>query len=423
MAAKKSSNKLQMTLVSAEVMDLADDGRGVPQTRFFSPCKGTSQPEEVNRRKMVVAPTNISTAECENSPAVFGGKLAVEDVRESHEPSGETTCAEQRLKICEADVETLKKKIEGVLGKIEESDTVRRGQVECISERVYDAEKNLRQAEERQDEAIEKASATFQKQSSDLMHVINQVNTNFDHLTLQSKQQGVALENLKERVSQLQASTAKTTADFGRSMESVNQDCVSLEQNMHEQNQALRDMVMRMVPPAKFNEMQTLQRSLEEQLERLQFCFDAELKHQSPPIVSQSRSSERDERTQRRSSSAVPAGRSSPPQQPAIKSWTGPAYRSHFETRSGANEVEPAGEVEYTILFQDHVPTRPWDIDTMDAVCQDRGHVRRSADMPHKGDRNYPVDRAVPWQEEHRGVPDASAVPAPVIGSGSMYPL
>jgi polyhydroxyalkanoate synthesis regulator phasin len=91
--------------------------------------------------------------------------------------------------------------------KQEEADSVRRSQIDCISKRVFDAEKQLSEAQQLQDDAIAKANAVFEKHAADvghaqenLMSVINQVNRNFEHLSSEIAQHGEALQSCQDDV-------------------------------------------------------------------------------------------------------------------------------------------------------------------------------------------------------------------------------
>jgi predicted nucleic acid-binding Zn-ribbon protein len=66
--------------------------------------------------------------------------------------------------------------------KRDELDTKHRNQIDCISDRIFDAEKQLSEAQKWQDEALRAANTAFQHERENLMSVIDQVNCNFDHL-------------------------------------------------------------------------------------------------------------------------------------------------------------------------------------------------------------------------------------------------
>lgn len=270
-----------------DLVDLADDGAGVPVTRFFeapaaSPSGGGACGSQVRRSStpqgMQPAPNGVSTG----SPARSQQKAA----------EGDCTTLDDvilRLSTCCADIDGLRRKLDQVVQKQEDADSVHRGQLDCISERIFEAERNLRQAEERQDDAIEKASATFQKQSNNLMHVINQVNRNFEHLSEQIQQQGVTITAFEQTLTQLQASTTQAAHDARSSMlavETLGHEVTSLEQHQQDVDQegqqyqqrvsdlcinvqALRDAVLLMTPQTQFQEAEARQRLAHEQLEAL----------------------------------------------------------------------------------------------------------------------------------------------------------
>eukprot|EP00913_Durusdinium_trenchii_P034858 g32606.t1 len=100
-----------------------------------------------------------------------------------------------RIEVLESELLQLKKRQEAMEQKHLDVEAIRRGQLDCLSERVYEAEKTQRQVQERTDDAIEKARAAFQKTASDMEHeranlmcVINQVNQNFEHLSREMAQ-------------------------------------------------------------------------------------------------------------------------------------------------------------------------------------------------------------------------------------------
>jgi len=176
-----------------------------------------------------------------------------------------------RLNSCFAECEFLKK----VATKLEDSESVRRGQLDCISERIYLAERNLRQAEERQDEAIEKASATFQKQSSNLMHVINQVNSNFEHLSQQIATHGGTLSQVSAESRSASMAVESLSQDFAAfdKKKGSSGDGQAQEHAISELQiglQALRESVVRMTPHTQFSEAEARQRSLSDRLDALQ---------------------------------------------------------------------------------------------------------------------------------------------------------
>lgn len=81
--------------------------------------------------------------------------------------------------------------------KQDEADLVRRKQIDCISTRVFEAEKQLSESHHLQDDAIAKANAVFEKHAGqveqerqNLMSVIGQVNRNFEHLSGEIAQHG-----------------------------------------------------------------------------------------------------------------------------------------------------------------------------------------------------------------------------------------
>ncbi|CAE6972669.1 unnamed protein product [Symbiodinium natans] len=101
----------------------------------------------------------------------------------------------ERIEALEAAVASVRKRQVAMEQKHEEGESIRRGQLDCLSQRVFEAEKTQRQVQERTDDAISKAGAAFQKtasnmeqERSNLMCVINQVNQNFEHLSRELSQ-------------------------------------------------------------------------------------------------------------------------------------------------------------------------------------------------------------------------------------------
>lgn len=276
MSDKRSHNKLQAPMSvacsdeHAELAELADDGRGIPLTRFFECTTPVANPQGGH---VGTEPSRRGQADCPHTPV----RNQAEEVNNS---SKLTDCRSiedvvKRLEVCFADIEALKKKQDVLVQKHEDADSVRRGQVDCISERIFEAERHLRQAEERQDDAIEKASATFQKQSTNLMHVISQVNRNFEHLSEQIEQQKASMSGFEQSFLQLQAQVAQATRDARTAAlgaESAAQDLSQLERGVQQQQQeqqALRDALLLTTPHSQFAEAEARQRGLSEQFEAL----------------------------------------------------------------------------------------------------------------------------------------------------------
>mmetsp|Transcript_30534 Transcript_30534/g.84252 ORF Transcript_30534/g.84252 Transcript_30534/m.84252 type:complete len:532 (-) Transcript_30534:117-1712(-) len=148
------------------------------------------------------------------------------------------------LDTCLAEIEALKRKHDLMIQKQEGADSVRRGQLDCISERIYQAEKDLRQAQQRQDDAIEKASATFQKHACDveqerqnLMCVINQVNQNFEHLSSEIAQHGVTMNALEQNMMQLQGTVSQSNVDSRNAVMNLGHEMAVLERAVQQQQQ------------------------------------------------------------------------------------------------------------------------------------------------------------------------------------------
>mmetsp|Transcript_32758 Transcript_32758/g.101550 ORF Transcript_32758/g.101550 Transcript_32758/m.101550 type:complete len:464 (-) Transcript_32758:90-1481(-) len=149
------------------------------------------------------------------------------------------------LDACMASIEELRRKQEQMVQRQEAADSVRRGQLDCMSERIFEAEKNLRQAEERQHDAIEKASATFQKHASDveqerqnLMCVIGQVNQNFEHVSSEIARHGFTIGSLEQNIAQIQGSITQANMDLRGSLISLGHDVAVLDQALQDHQQS-----------------------------------------------------------------------------------------------------------------------------------------------------------------------------------------
>ncbi|CAJ1377937.1 unnamed protein product [Effrenium voratum] len=121
-----------------------------------------------------------------------------------------------RVEALERSLSQLKRKLEASEVRMDDQEAVRRGQLDCLSERIYQAEKTQRQVQERTDDAIEKARGAFQKTASDMEHeranlmcVITQVNTNFEHLSRELSQLSDHVTRTQQELLQLQQEVAE----------------------------------------------------------------------------------------------------------------------------------------------------------------------------------------------------------------------
>ncbi|CAJ1363728.1 unnamed protein product [Effrenium voratum] len=121
-----------------------------------------------------------------------------------------------RVEALERSLSQLKRKLEASEVRMDDQEAVRRGQLDCLSERIYQAEKTQRQVQERTDDAIEKARGAFQKTASDMEHeranlmcVITQVNTNFEHLSRELSQLSDHVTRTQQDLLQLQQEVAE----------------------------------------------------------------------------------------------------------------------------------------------------------------------------------------------------------------------
>eukprot|EP00930_Biecheleria_cincta_P101057 TRINITY_DN9268_c0_g3_i2.p1 TRINITY_DN9268_c0_g3~~TRINITY_DN9268_c0_g3_i2.p1 ORF type:complete len:509 (-),score=105.64 TRINITY_DN9268_c0_g3_i2:88-1614(-) len=148
-----------------------------------------------------------------------------------------------RITALEEEMASMRKRQEVTSQRQEEAETIRRGQIDCISERVYEAEKTQRNVQERTDEAIEKARVAFQKTAADMEHersnlmcVITQVNQNFEHLSGELAQVSEELSRLSGTVLQTQQEIAQLhedrQLDFSTDIHHLEQRVMEIEQLM-----------------------------------------------------------------------------------------------------------------------------------------------------------------------------------------------
>jgi len=167
---------------------------------------------------------------------------------------------------CMADIEALKQRQDLMAKRQEEANAVTRGQLNSIADRVSQGEKDLHQAQERQGDAIEKATAAFHKHVQDaelerqnLLSVISQANHNFEHLSSEIAQRTAAVNSLEQGMVQLQGVASRNAREARNSATSLRNDLTSiqhavqqlrrqdvdlelLEQTIYEQHQQIKDL-------------------------------------------------------------------------------------------------------------------------------------------------------------------------------------
>jgi predicted nucleic acid-binding Zn-ribbon protein len=164
---------------------------------------------------------------------------------------------EKRMDDCTFDIRNMWKRLDLALRKQEKTDSIRRGQIDSISARIYEAERNMSQVEERQEKALEKASSTFQKQNANLVRVVGQVNMNFEQLSAEIDRQSARLRTVEAASEQLSSSLSMVTFDsqnttasmedfkqsfkqnHAASVESFRQGLLALEQSLAQQQRQL----------------------------------------------------------------------------------------------------------------------------------------------------------------------------------------
>ncbi|CAE8733394.1 unnamed protein product [Polarella glacialis] len=201
-----------------------------PSDSIWTPGPPCVEIEELEDDMPVAAVPSVGSA-------LPQAKAIVEEAKA--EPVKELTLLE-RFQALEAEVSTLKKRQDQWAEKSDDSDAVRRGQLDCFSERLFQAEKTLRLTEERSDDAIEKARAAFMKTSSDmeqersnLMCVITQVNQNFEHLSGELAQLTDTVTCIRQELTQTQQVVAQL--DSHSELVALSNEVAHLEEQQSEQ--------------------------------------------------------------------------------------------------------------------------------------------------------------------------------------------
>jgi hypothetical protein len=182
-------------------------------------------------------------AELPLPPLGWGGELPPEPevVHDDHSIvtehiaiRNEVASAEERaeyhelLNKCFASIDALQVKMDQITEKQNEADSVRRGQLNCMSERIFQVEKVLEQSRQTQEDAIDKANAVFQKNSYEvsqdrqhLMCAISQVNQNFEEVSCEMSQNSAIVKTTQQGFSQIQASHRKLSEQLAETRERV----------------------------------------------------------------------------------------------------------------------------------------------------------------------------------------------------------
>lgn len=257
---------------------------------------------------------NESTAKTIRDALITSGEPLV-DVNDLHKAADDMDLR--------SDIDALRRKLESLVQKQEDADVVRRGQLDCISERIYQAEKNLRHSEETQHDAIEKASATFQKHARDtaqdrqnLHRVIDQVNQNFEQVSSEIATNTQTVGTFEQAIQQMQATVEQMSHDVrtcSASVASLSHDFSALESEVQEIQlrfqesqilehtvqrqqlqindtqvtvQAMHDAVMQMTPQTQFAEAEVRNRGFSDQIEELR-AFHNNISEQFSQITQQ----------------------------------------------------------------------------------------------------------------------------------------
>lgn len=188
------------------------------------------------------------------------------------------------------DMDTLRKKQEWMGRRQEEAENTRRGQLDCVSERLYNAEKELRQVQKMQEDAVEKASAAFQKHANEVLqdrqhmtNAISQVNQNFEQVSSEMVQNSAIVKGAQNLMNQVEADMSQFSYNlmsYSNTTVALQQDVGSLHATAQEQHQqiqelhlalqAVHDTMTHMTPQTQFLEADSRQRMLSQQLADLQ---------------------------------------------------------------------------------------------------------------------------------------------------------
>jgi predicted nucleic acid-binding Zn-ribbon protein len=228
------------------------------------------------------SPPNVRAAK-ENSAAAIGQSA------NKHEDNLLDTLL-QRLEEVSGDIGQLRRGQEQLSRKHEETEVFRRGQIDSVSERVFQAEKKLRKTEEEQTEAIEKANATFQKHFDEvnkdrhnLMSAITQVNQNFERVSVDMCEQRASMATVQQGLGQLQQNIewlANDVNNKGVSIAAMQQTLSLLDSTLQAQNlqiqelqvstKVLRDTVIQATPQSSFAEAEERHRRLADNFAEVQ---------------------------------------------------------------------------------------------------------------------------------------------------------
>lgn len=153
-----------------------------------------------------------------------------------------------------AELDVLQRKQEQMDKRQKDADEVRRGQLDSLSERIYQVEKDLSAAKQQQEEAIDKANAAFQMHSYEvqrdrqaLMNLIGQINDKFEDVRQELSQQGMAVQATQQSFADLQQELQTTMWDTRgdqAAMASLRQDVTWLQQKVNEQQDSLNEAQM-----------------------------------------------------------------------------------------------------------------------------------------------------------------------------------
>jgi len=156
------------------------------------------------------------------------------------------------LNKCFASIDALQAKMDQITEKQNEADSVRRAQLNCISERIFQVEKTVEQSRQTQEDAIDKANAVFQKNSYEvsqdrqhLMCAISQVNQNFEEVSCEMSRNTAIVSTTQQGFSQIQVEferVSQSSGSIAASVAALQQEFLKLQQDTQDGKASYRKL-------------------------------------------------------------------------------------------------------------------------------------------------------------------------------------
>mmetsp|Transcript_833 Transcript_833/g.2376 ORF Transcript_833/g.2376 Transcript_833/m.2376 type:complete len:436 (-) Transcript_833:93-1400(-) len=156
------------------------------------------------------------------------------------------------LNKCFASIDALQAKMDQITEKQNEADSVRRAQLNCISERIFQVEKTVEQSRQTQEDAIDKANAVFQKNSYEvsqdrqhLMCAISQVNQNFEEVSCEMSRNTAIVSTTQQGFSQIQVEferVSQSSGSIAASVVALQQEFLKLQQDAQDGKASYRKL-------------------------------------------------------------------------------------------------------------------------------------------------------------------------------------